>query len=254
MENRAVGISRCGGGGGGGGGRLMRLPPGFRFHPTDEELLEQYLRKKVQRCPIPAFLIPEVELSRYDPWDLPSCGGVNSSKKEWYVFCLKGGAYRNTGRLTRAAGTGFWKAAGKERQVVSSKGSGRVIGTRKALVFYRGRHPDAQRTDWTMHEYRLTPSGNTAAQCSSADQAPGMQTGEWVLCHIFDKRAPQEMGLEAADLLELRHARNQFARFLAHHNDAHPASHPPDDMAESSCVTELSGGSSEEEDNSVSSS
>lgn len=50
---------------------VLRLPPGFRFHPTDEELVVQYLKRKVLCCPLPAAVIPEINLSKYDPWDLP---------------------------------------------------------------------------------------------------------------------------------------------------------------------------------------
>lgn len=49
----------------------LRLPPGFRFHPTDEELVLQYLKRKVYSCPLPASIIPEVEVCKSDPWDLP---------------------------------------------------------------------------------------------------------------------------------------------------------------------------------------
>lgn len=52
----------------------LRLPPGFRFHPTDEELVVQYLKRKVFSCPLPASFIPEVDVCKSDPWDLPgSC-------------------------------------------------------------------------------------------------------------------------------------------------------------------------------------
>jgi hypothetical protein len=49
-----------------------QLPPGFRFHPTDEELVLQYLRRKALSRPLPASVIPVVHsASMPDPWDLP---------------------------------------------------------------------------------------------------------------------------------------------------------------------------------------
>ena len=47
------------------------LPPGFRFHPTDEELVVHYLRRKVQSTPLPVSIIAEVDLYKFDPWELP---------------------------------------------------------------------------------------------------------------------------------------------------------------------------------------
>ncbi|KAG9139588.1 hypothetical protein Leryth_016361 [Lithospermum erythrorhizon] len=50
---------------------VLRLPPGFRFHPTDEELILDYLRRKVFSFTLPASVIPEVEVCKSDPWELP---------------------------------------------------------------------------------------------------------------------------------------------------------------------------------------
>ena len=46
--------------------------PGFRFHPTDEELVGFYLKKKIQQRVLPIELIKQVDIYKYDPWDLPS--------------------------------------------------------------------------------------------------------------------------------------------------------------------------------------
>jgi hypothetical protein len=46
--------------------------PGFRFHPTDEELVTFYLRRKVARKPLSIEIIKEIDIYKHDPWDLPS--------------------------------------------------------------------------------------------------------------------------------------------------------------------------------------
>lgn len=46
--------------------------PGFRFHPTDEELVGFYLRRKVENKPITLQLIKQIDIYKYDPWELPS--------------------------------------------------------------------------------------------------------------------------------------------------------------------------------------
>lgn len=48
-----------------------QLPPGFRFHPTDEELVVHYLKKRVASVPLPVSIIAEVDLYKFDPWELP---------------------------------------------------------------------------------------------------------------------------------------------------------------------------------------
>ena len=48
------------------------LSPGFRFHPTDDELVNYYLRRKVLLLPDDAHsFIPEVDLYKFEPWELP---------------------------------------------------------------------------------------------------------------------------------------------------------------------------------------
>ncbi|KAL6493657.1 hypothetical protein OROGR_032436 [Orobanche gracilis] len=42
-------------------------PPGYRFMPTDEELIIDYLRKKVNNEPIPISSINEVNIYIFTP-------------------------------------------------------------------------------------------------------------------------------------------------------------------------------------------
>jgi len=58
------------------------LMPGFRFHPTEEELVEFYLRRKVEGQHFDIELITSVDLYRYDPWELPALASIG--EKEWF--------------------------------------------------------------------------------------------------------------------------------------------------------------------------
>lgn len=51
---------------------LIDLPPGFRFHPTDEEIITCYLTEKVMNSNFSASAIGEADLNKCEPWDLPS--------------------------------------------------------------------------------------------------------------------------------------------------------------------------------------
>ena len=48
------------------------LPPGFRFHPTDEELVMHYLCRQCAGLPIAVPIIAEIDIYKFDPWQLPS--------------------------------------------------------------------------------------------------------------------------------------------------------------------------------------
>jgi hypothetical protein len=55
-----------------GAGPDLQLPPGFRFHPTDEELVMHYLCRRCAGLPIAVPIIAEIDLYKFDPWQLPS--------------------------------------------------------------------------------------------------------------------------------------------------------------------------------------
>ncbi|KAL6641368.1 hypothetical protein ACP70R_019549 [Stipagrostis hirtigluma subsp. patula] len=151
------------------------VPPGFRFHPTDEELVGYYLRKKVASEKIDLDVIRDVDLYRIEPWDLQGIGYEEQS--DWYFFSYKDRKYPTGTRTNRATLTGFWKATGRDK-AVRDKLAGGLIGMRKTLVFYTGRAPNGRKTDWIMHEYRLETDEN----------APPQEEG-WVVCRAFKKRA-----------------------------------------------------------------
>lgn len=55
------------------------LPPGFRFHPTDQELIGYYLSRKIEGLEIELEVIPVIDLYKFDPWELPG----NLKTKSW---------------------------------------------------------------------------------------------------------------------------------------------------------------------------
>ncbi|TQD69063.1 hypothetical protein C1H46_045404 [Malus baccata] len=126
------------------------LPPGFRFHPTDEELISHYLHKKVIDTSFSCKAMGEVDLNKSEPWQLPR--KAKMGEKEWYFFCVRDRKYPTGLRTNRATEAGYWKATGKDKEIYSAKS---LVGMKKTLVFYKGRAPKGEKSDWVMHEYRL---------------------------------------------------------------------------------------------------
>ncbi|KAL5989462.1 hypothetical protein ACLOJK_010354 [Asimina triloba] len=128
-----------------------QLPPGYRFHPTDEELTTYYLMKKVLDSSFTGRAIAELAN--------PCNATINAEKakmgeKEWYFFSLRDRKYPTGLRTNRATEAGYWKATGKDREIYSSR-MGALVGMKKTLVFYKGRAPKGEKSNWVMHEYRL---------------------------------------------------------------------------------------------------
>lgn len=156
----------------------MSLPPGFRFYPTDVELVKYYLKRKVLGKKLLFEAIAEVNVYKYSPWDLPDKSCLKSKDLEWFFFCPVSRKYASGARSNRATETGYWKSTGKDRTVTND---GRTVGMVKTLVFHRGHPPKGERTDWVIHEYRISDEELKDA---------GVGQAAYVLLKLFKKSGP----------------------------------------------------------------
>ncbi|KAF3786571.1 NAC domain-containing protein 19 [Nymphaea thermarum] len=159
-------------------GDKISLPPGFKFFPTDKDLILHYLYKKVKLLPCQSDFITEIDLYNYNPWELP--GKALGGGKEWYFYSQRPNNYKKNSIQYRPAASGHWRVTAMDEPV--SNGN-TVVGCKRSLVFYTGKAPSGTKTDWIMDEYSLLES--TTRTCKKR------VSGDWVLCRI------QERGLDS---------------------------------------------------------
>ncbi|GAY37097.1 hypothetical protein CUMW_280270 [Citrus unshiu] len=132
---------------------MMMVPKGFRFNPTDEELI-QILESKVsgQQMPLHFSFIVERKLYELEPQQLQSL-----PENERYCYCMR----ENDSR--EVSGRGWWKATSHVKKIYATNNNGScadVIGYKRPLTFHKfknnGRNrSNAIKTNWIMHEYTL---------------------------------------------------------------------------------------------------
>ncbi|KAF4377161.1 hypothetical protein G4B88_009153 [Cannabis sativa] len=127
-------------------------PPGFRFYPTDEELVLYYLKRKICGKKLRLNVIGETDVYKFEPEELPGMSILKTGDRQWFFFSPRDRKHPNGARSNRGTKHGYWKATGKNRSITSTT---RSVGVKKTLVFYKGHAPQGERTDWVMHEYTL---------------------------------------------------------------------------------------------------
>ncbi|KAK7364692.1 hypothetical protein VNO80_13433 [Phaseolus coccineus] len=142
----------------------IKLPIGFRFCPTDQELLLHYLKNKAFAQQLPASVISDCDVFQTDPWLLP---GDLREKRYFFSDCGK--------VKKKSAGSGCWKCVGKEKEIRRCE-SNEVIGMKKTLMFCKGSNDT--RTRWVMHQLRLLTSYPYQQ----------MAVGDFAVYVIFQKR------------------------------------------------------------------
>ncbi|KAG6412164.1 hypothetical protein SASPL_124834 [Salvia splendens] len=131
-------------------------PVGFRFYPTEEELLLYYLPNKLNAMnPDIDRVIPLLNIYDYNPWELPQHAGevCRGDKEQWFFFTTLQEREARGGRPNRLTEKGYWKATGSPSDVFTCQNL--RIGRKKTMVFYEGRAPHGSKTTWKMNEYKV---------------------------------------------------------------------------------------------------
>ncbi|KAK6121321.1 hypothetical protein DH2020_044934 [Rehmannia glutinosa] len=182
-----------------GDNNLNKLPPGFRFYPTEEELVVHFLHRKAALLPCDPDVIPDLHLYPYDPWDLD--GKAMGEGKRWYFY-----SRRTQSRIT---GSGYWQSIGVEEPIYSSDGQIKV-GLKKYSDFYIGVPWEGVKTNWIMHEYRVLSSNPTSKSSSSQRRNSKIVSNKfyndyskWVICRVYERDEDDDDGAELSCLDEV---------------------------------------------------
>ncbi|XP_051114256.1 NAC domain-containing protein 90-like [Andrographis paniculata] len=166
------------------------LLPGFRFYPTEEELVSFYLYHKIRgtRTNLDR-VIPVVDIYDYNPWDLPEFAGelCRQDNEQWFFFIPRQEREARGGRPNRLTTEGYWKATGSPGEVYSSTDH-TVIGRKRTMVFYIGRAPNGHKTVWKMNEYKAlyAPSDHASSSSSTPIVHPRVREG-LSICRLYKR-------------------------------------------------------------------
>jgi hypothetical protein len=152
---------------------MMMMPVGYRFQPTDDELVGFYLLKKVRGEELGWDGIGELDIyGEKAPWQF--CG----DQEKLYVFTrLK---YLSKNRVARTAGCGGVWHENSSDKIYDDQGD--VIGARKLFSFMVKEGSCRKKSNWIMHEFSF--AGELERKT------------DWVLCTIQKKEAGSRAGVK----------------------------------------------------------
>ncbi|KAK7389723.1 hypothetical protein VNO78_25001 [Psophocarpus tetragonolobus] len=169
---------------------------GVGFRPTEEELVDFYLKHMLLADDPRVNIIPVIDLCDVEPWDVPSNPNtlflhlifftftlVLYSSLFFFFFFPVDFKYSNSRRVNRRTKLGFWKPTGADRKVKTWE-TNTVIGSKKTLVYYQGRVSSGVKSFWVIHEYHALTLHQTKRN--------------FVLCRLMKKHQRTNKGVTDA--------------------------------------------------------
>ncbi|KAG2260506.1 hypothetical protein Bca52824_079800 [Brassica carinata] len=167
---------------------------GLRFLPTDEEIVDHYLRLKNHGGSNTSHVdqvISTVNICNFDPWDLPPQSRIASSDQVWYFFGRKESKCNGGERQKRKTKSGFWKKTGVTLSIKRKRGNRENVGEKRVLVFYKS----GSKSNWVMHEY------HHHASCLSPNES-----GAYTICKVQFKGEASEISSSGVGHVEHSHS------------------------------------------------
>ncbi|KAK4377179.1 hypothetical protein RND71_003475 [Anisodus tanguticus] len=167
------------------GDNNVNLPPGFRFCPSDEELIVHFLHRKASLLLCHPDVIPDLHLHLYDPWDLD--GKAMAGGNKWYFYS------RRT-HETRITSNGYWQPLGVDETILSN--TNHNVGMKNYYAFYMGEPPQGHKTNWLMQEYRQISdsSASSSRRRKSKIVCPLLHKdySKWVICCVYESNGDSD--------------------------------------------------------------
>ncbi|KAK4788641.1 hypothetical protein SAY86_019960 [Trapa natans] len=133
---------------------LKKLPMGYRLNPSDEDLVNHHLKRKLQDIHEDYCLIPEFDIYKLPPWDLITkfndLSDLASDGMECYFFYRR--SRPNGNRNSRKTKEGYWQVTGRGRK---PQDTDQIKWLKRNLVFKRISGKSYVKSDWAMHEWEI---------------------------------------------------------------------------------------------------
>ncbi|XP_048538120.1 NAC domain-containing protein 2-like [Triticum urartu] len=175
---------------GGGDGQFIIPPPGFRFRPSDDELIRYYLLPKLQgRGHAPNRAIIEHNVYQCHPDELTGKYRGRGEGKSFYFLSPRVRRYDNGDRPRRDTddGRGRWKVStgkkdmGEEKKVA---GDGTTRYCMSVLNYFESPRGGGRKSEWLMRELTVPAYEIKLPK----DGGPGGKTlDRYVMCKIYLK-------------------------------------------------------------------
>ncbi|XP_024028412.1 protein ATAF2-like [Morus notabilis] len=150
------------------------IPIGYRFCPTDEELITYYLLTRILNHSLPSNdYVKEVDIYKHTPDELQEKYGTRR-EVEMYFLTKRTPISATATRPSRTvAKGGYWRASTQKKPVNDS--NGKTIGYKTLFNYFLAK---GNMSTWLMYEY-IPQSGSA-------------KVDEFVLCKIYNKRSEQK--------------------------------------------------------------
>ncbi|CAH8259326.1 unnamed protein product [Arabidopsis lyrata] len=153
----------------------MEQKPGFRFQPTDEELINYYLKNKIMgNTWLVDDTICEINILNHHPSSFSSLSRIKSNDSIYYFFVPKQYKTETVRKRNTKEKYWYWKHSGRVKVIEDE--SGNKIGERQGFLYQKYGDPKTKgnKSRWVMHEYKIT-------------SLPHHNLDSYVICKIFDK-------------------------------------------------------------------